>query len=54
MAENCHSELLKDEKDASQSDLDLSKQKFCCKMNSAAAIFEKPKKKCENRRLCPL
>ena len=38
--------LSKDGKDAFQWDLDLSKQKFYCKMNSSAVIFEKPEK-CE-------
>ena len=43
-SENVRSEISKDVKDAFQRDLDLSKQKFHCKMNSSAVIFEKPKK----------
>ena len=43
-AENCHSELPKDIKDASQWDLNLSRQSFSSKMSSLAVIFEKPKK----------
>ena len=43
-AKNLPSELSKDVKDASQLDLDLSRQKFYCKMNSSEDIFGKPKK----------
>ena len=40
--------LSKDGKDASQWDIDLSRQKFYCKMNSSEVIFEKPKKMQKN------
>ena len=46
-AKNCRSELSKDGKDASQRDLDLSRQKFYCKMNSSKVIFENPQKMLE-------
>ena len=46
---------MKDGKDASQWDLNLSAQKFSSKINSLAGIFEKPKKKNgKNSRLCQL
>ena len=41
-------------KDASQCDLNLSRQDFSSKMNSLAVIFEKPKKNAKNSRLCTL
>ena len=42
-AEKCRSEHPKDEKDASQGDLNLSLQNFSSEMNSFAVIFEMPK-----------
>ena len=43
-AENYPSDLLKNEKDASRWDLNLSRQNFSSKINSSAGMFEKPKK----------
>ena len=44
MGRNLSQRIPKYGKDASQWDLDLSGQKFYCKMNSSAVIFEKRKK----------
>ena len=43
-AKNFRSDLPKRGKDASQRDLNLSRQRFSSKINNSAGLFEKPKK----------